>query len=101
MGLKVQVDFLQGGTVRIRAYVYDDDDTLVTPTSVTIDIYDPDDTLTIDGATMDPTATGTYDYFHNTDSDTTKGQWYGTVWVVDGSGDGAKTSYGTFSFKVK
>jgi hypothetical protein len=101
MGVKVQAVFIGGATVRVRAYVYDDDDALVDPTSASVTIIDPDSTTQVDDTAMEETDTGIRDYFYNTDSDTTKGHWRGTVKVVDGSGDTAKTSIEPFGFEIK
>ena len=102
MGLDVITEFLAKATVRVRAYIYDDDDALVDPTPpVTIDIFDPDGTPIESGATMTRADTGIYEYYYKTTVDSPDGWWRGVVWVVDGSGDLAKTSEGSFGFKVK
>ena len=102
MAIEVIVEFIASATVRVVAYVYDDDDVLTDPaTSITISIYDPDGTAQVDGAAMTKTATGVYEYYYQTTSSTDKGWWHGNVTVVDGEGEEAKTSIGSFSFKVK
>ncbi len=103
MSVKVQVEFIAGATVAVRAYVYDEDDALVTPTSIKVTIKDPDGTTQVDAATMTQygSVTGTYDYFYNTTTATDTGKWYGEVVVVDGSGATAKTSIEPFGFKMK
>jgi uncharacterized protein YfaS (alpha-2-macroglobulin family) len=103
MGLKVQVDFLAGATVGIRAYIYDEDDALVDPTSAKVSTWDPDGTAVLESATMTALADtdGIYEYFYNTDSDTATGLWRGQVEVVDGSGATAKTTLAPFSFRIK
>lgn len=103
MGIKVQVDFIGRATVQIRAYVYDDDDALVDPTSCKVTILDPDGTTIVDAASMTPLAAtdGIYDYFYNTTSATAKGAWSGEVVTVDGSGDTAKTTIASFGFRIK
>jgi len=42
MAIEVIVEFFQTATVRTRAYVYDDDDELVNPTSIKVTIVEPD-----------------------------------------------------------
>jgi uncharacterized protein YfaS (alpha-2-macroglobulin family) len=103
MGIKVQSEFIAESTVRIRAYIYDDDDALVDPTAITVTIDDPSGTTEVDDQEMTALedTDGIYDYYYNTDADSAKGFWNGRVKVVDGTGDTAKTSFGTFSFKVK
>jgi len=44
---------------------------------------------------------GIYEHFYNTTVDSAKGYWQGTVEVVDGTGDTARTSIGHYSVKVK
>lgn len=101
MGLDVVAEFLARATVRVRAYIYDDNDALADPTSVTIDIYDAEGTLLIDGVAMTQAAKGIYEYYYKTTISSPTGWWRGVVWAVDGSGDLAKTSEGSFGFKVK
>ncbi len=101
MGLDVVAEFLARATVRIRAYIYDDDDALADPTTITIDIYDADGTLVVDGTAMTKSSTGIYEYYYKTTIASPTGWWRGVVWTVDGSGDLAKTSEGSFGFKVK
>ena len=99
--MKVVTEFLQGATVRVMAYIYDDDDDLVDPTTVTVDIWDYVGTKVVDGAAMTKASTGIYEYYYNTDTDSEEGSWRGIVWAVDGSGATAKTSEGSFGFKVR
>ena len=101
MGLDVVAEFLARATVRIRAYIYDDDGELAPPTAVTIDLYDPDGTAIETGAAMTEADKGIYEYYYKTTIDSPTGWWRGVVWAVDGSGDLAKTSEGSFGFKVK
>jgi hypothetical protein len=51
--------------------------------------------------TKDGANDGTFDYFYHTVADSPEGWWNGEVWVVDGSGESAKTSYGEFSVEVR
>ena len=101
MGLKIQIDFIGGATVGIRAYIYDDDDALADPTSAKVTITDPDGTDQVSAEDMTKNDTGVYDYFYKTDSDTATGSWSGEVVVVDGEGEEAKTSIATFGFRIK
>ncbi len=98
MSIKVITEFLQGSTVRIRVYVYDDDGDLVDPTtSVTVDIWDSAGTKQVDGVAMTKVSTGIYEYYYNTSSSSETGSWRGIIWTVDGT----YTSEGSFGFKVK
>lgn len=104
MAIKVVTDFLSVDTVKIWAYIYDEDDALAAPTAVTIDIYDPDGTLQVDGAAMSTDDTGIYYYYyHKGDSadPMATGNWRGTVKAADGSGNDTIYSTGNFHFKVK
>ena len=105
MAIKTITEFLAIDTVKIWAYFYDEDDALVNPTtSITIDIYDPDGTLQVDGAAMTNSDTGIYYYYyHKGDSadPMAKGNWRGTIKAVDGLGVDAVVSTGNFHFKVK
>ena len=100
MGVKTQVEFIAAATVGVRTWVYDDDDTLSTPTSITITIKDPDGTAQVSASAMTENATGIYDYFYNTTTSTAKGSWTGFVTVTDGTGDTAKTSLDDFEFTI-
>lgn len=53
------------------------------------------------GANMTKTLTGTYDYCYHTDTASPEGWWNGEVWVVDGTGATAKTSFAEFSIEVR
>ena len=101
--ITVVTKFLDKDTVLIRAYVYSLAGTLTDPTSVTIDIYDPDSTLQVDGGATTNTDTGIYDYYYHkgaTAAVMDAGRWRGIVWIVDGENDDAVTSHGTFTFEV-
>lgn len=106
MGIEVITEFIAKATVRVRAYVYDDDDALVdATTSIKVIITDPSGTTVVPSAgngddDMTKAATGTYTLDYKTTTSTTKG-WYNVqVIVIDGSGDTAKTSLGTSGFNV-
>lgn len=100
--IEVITEFIAKATVRVIAYVYDDDGNLVDPTtSIKVSIWDPDDVNQVDGAAMTKSATGVYEYYYKTTSSTTKGWWRGEVEVIDGTGEGAKTSMGAFPFRIK
>ena len=101
MTIKIVIEFLQGTTVRVRAYVYDDDGDLVDPTtSITIEMWDSEGTKVVGATTttMDFVSTGIYEYYYNTDTDSPVGNWRGIVWATD---TGSKVSEGSFGFKVK
>ena len=103
MGNKVVIEFLSSATVRVIAYVYDNNDALVDPTGVTIDIYDPEGTKQVDDVAMSSVSTGIYDYYYHKgvgEAAMSTGRWRGTVKPVDGSGVDATYSPQSFSFKV-
>ena len=100
--MDVVIEFIAKTTVRVRAYVYDDDGALVDPTtSIKVTIYDPDGTKQVDGIAMTKDVTGIYDYYYQTTTSTTIGWWRGEIVVVDGTDPNDKTSVGTFSFRIK
>lgn len=101
MTIEVVTEFLRLATVRVRAYIYDDDDALVDPTTVTIDIWDAEGTKQENGTAMSNPSTGIFEFFYNLAAGSVEGNWRGIVWVVDGSGLTAKTSEGSFGFVVK
>ncbi len=99
MTIIVVKEFLQGATVRVRAYVHDDDGDLVDPTtSITVDIWDSAGTKQVDGTAMSKVSTGIYEYNYNTTTSSETGNWRGIVWVTD---TGSKVSEGSFGFKVR
>ena len=98
MVIKIVTEFLQGTTVRVRAYIEDDDEELVDPTtSVKVDIWDSDGTKQVDNQDMTKVSTGIYEYYYNTSTSSATGNWRGVVWAVDSS----YTSEGSFGFKVR
>lgn len=101
MSIKVITEFLNETTVRIVAYVRDEDDALVDPTSCLIDLYDPDGTAEEEKTAMSKSDTGIYEFFFYTDTDTVTGNWRGVCWSVDGSGATAKYSEASFGFRMK
>lgn len=103
MTVGVVVRFIAKTTVRVVAYVYDEDGDLVDPTgSIKVTMTDPDATKKVDAQDMTKQGdlTGTYEYFYNTTTSSVEGWWTGEVVVVDGSGEGAKTSVDRFAFEV-
>ena len=103
MSIKVITDFLDSATVRIITYIKDDDGVLADPTSVTIDIYDPDGTLEVDAAAMSKSATGIYEYYYHKDDTADPmeaGRWRGIVKAIDGAGASAIISPADFGFRV-
>lgn len=102
MAIDVIVKFLQNSTVWIRAYIFDSAGDAVDPTTSTkVTIADSTGTKQVDAVNMTKDSTGVYDYFYDTDADSAEGSWSGEVWVVDGAGEEARTSVGTFAFQVK
>ena len=98
MGVEIVTEFVQKTTVRVRAEVRDDDDTLVdATTSINMDLWDKSGTKVVDDVAMTPISTGIYESYYNLASDAPKGYWRGIVWVTDGT----KVSEGSFGFKVK
>ena len=98
MAITVVIEFLQGTTVWVRAYIYDADGDLVDPTtSIKLDIWDSAGTKQVDDQDMTPDSTGIYDYYYNTTTSSAEGSWRGVVWAKDGT----KTSEGSFGFKVR
>jgi len=106
MSITVITEFIKKASVRIVAYVYDEDGALVNPTHastpIRITIYDPDGTVTAtEDSAMDSTgATGIYDYYFATDADTASGWYRGVIEVMDGT-DPVYTTMGNFSFRIK
>lgn len=101
MAIEVQTRFVARTTVRIIAYVYNDSDELVNPTSIKLSLWDADGKLQVNAATMDdlsPAVTGTFWKYCETAVDSAKGQWRGEVVTVDG--DDEITSIGLFGFEV-
>ena len=102
--MEIIVKFLSKSTIWVRAFVYDKDGALVDPTtSIKLTLVDPLGAVKVDtlAMTKDGTNTGIYDYYYTTLVDCAEGWWNGEVWVVDGTGDTAKTSCGAFSVEVR
>ena len=89
MAIKVMTEYVRKATVRILAYVYDDDEALVAATSVAISIVDPDGTVVVDEAAMTATATGVYEYYYTTTTSVDEGNYQIECDILD-------TSYHTF-----
>lgn len=68
---------------------------------VKLTITDPEGTVKLDGAAMNPEATGKFLYTYNTPADGVKGWWHGTIIGQDGSGEGARYGRTDFSFELK
>ena len=95
-------EFVAKDTVKIWAYVYDEDDSLVDPTAATVTIINPDgETVEVDGAAMTKSATGKYYYLFRTTEDSDTGYYQGEVKVTDGAGETAIVTTNQFSFKLK
>ena len=103
MAITVQTEFLDVATVRVNAYIYDDNDALADPTAVTIDIFDPDGTKQVNGVAMTKTSKGTYYYYYHQgagEAAMAEGRWRGVVKTADGTGASTIYSDKPFSFKV-
>ncbi len=86
MAIKVITEFIRKGTVRIIAYVYDDDGDLVDATGLDVSIKDPSGTLVIDEVAMtDKIATGAYEYYYTTTTAVVVGNYRYEIDVLDGS----------------
>jgi len=102
MAIEVVNTFQSEETVWILAYIYDGRTGLaVNPTTVVITISDPDGVAKVSSVAMDRHADGEYEYFYNLLAGATMGWWRGLVKVTDGTGGNAKTTIGTFGFRVK
>ncbi len=99
--MEVIVKYLAGATIWVRAYVYDADGALVDPTSIKLTLVDAAEAKKVDGLAMTKAEVGIYDYYYNTSGSSAEGWWNGEVWVTDGTGDTAKTSFAEFSVEVK
>ena len=99
--MDVIVKYLAGATIWVRAYIYDSADALVDPTSVKLTMADAAGATKVNAQAMTKLTTGIYDYYYNTTATSAEGWWNGEVWVVDGSGDTAKTSVGSFGVEVR
>jgi len=98
MAIEVITEFVAGATIRVIAYIYDDDDDLVNVgTSINTTIIDAAGTTGATASTMSQAATGVYEYYHTTSTASEKGYWRGQIDVVDGT----KTSIAKYGFKVK
>ena len=85
MAILVQTEFTRTGTIRIINYVYDDDEALVDPTSVSITIKDPDGTKVADDQAMAKNATGIYEYFYTPATTAILGDYQIECDILDGS----------------
>jgi len=104
MSIKVVIKFDSADTVRIIAYIYDDDGALVDPTAITCTVIDPDGTTQADAQAMSGGDTGVYTYYYHrgTGEDAmAKGKWRGKVVTADGTGEDTVYSTGYFSFTVE
>lgn len=102
MAIEVVAEFLRNATIRVIAYVKDDDGDLVDPTQCLIELWDADGTKLRDNIAMATNpAVGVYEHYEYTDTDSPEGHWRGVVWSIDGSGATAKKSYGSFGVTVK
>ncbi len=105
MSLVVVTEFIKGATVRIVAYVYDEDGVLVNPTHastpirLTLYVEGVTAALVEDAAMASTGDTGIYDYYYATDSDNASGWYRGIIEVMDGAGP-VYTSKDSFGFRI-
>jgi len=99
--MEVIVKYLAGATIWVRAYIYDSAGSLVDPTTVKLTLADSAGATKVNNLAMTKYAVGTYDYYYNTTATSAEGWWNGEVWVIDGSGDTAKTSVESFGVEVR
>lgn len=93
--------FQRGETVPIYSDVKDWDGNYITPTSIKITIYKPDETKAVDGIAMTEIVKGQYVHYYNTETTNPVG-WYRTQVVeVDGTGDTAKTTIKLGGFELQ
>ena len=99
MATEIQVRFIAKATVWIRAFIYDNDDALVDPTtSVKITIVEAKTrTKKVDAQDMTSSSTGIYDYYYTLASDATEGWWNGEIHSTDET----NVSIQDFGFEVK
>lgn len=77
--------FLAGATVEIHPEIYDIDNALVDPTSVTITITDPNGTEAVTDGAMSTSSTGIYDYYYTTTTAIKYGEWRYVITATDGT----------------
>lgn len=101
MSIAVTTNFVAGASIRTRAYITDDADAYVDPTSVAIEIVSSAGSTVVSGTTtMDKSTVGVYEHFYNTASTAPKGFYVTTITVTDGSGATAKVTKGQVSFRM-
>lgn len=106
MTIEVITEFIDIDTIKVWAYVYNEAGALADPTGITINIYDPDGTLQVDGGSMTDleATTGIYYYYYHkgaSEDPMDSGNWRGTVITSDGTGNDTIYSSSSFGFKVK
>ena len=104
MAINVVTKFLSNWTVKIWAYIYDDDGALVDPTSVKVSVVDPDGETQVDEVAMTPSATGIYYYYYHKgagEDAMDAGHWRGEILVADGTGEDTVYSGQSFGFEVE
>ena len=107
MAIEVVTKFDAGESVWILAY-FTDQRTGVAPAadpdSITVSLSDTDGEAIFTDEAMSrygDAGSGEWEYFYPLEADATVGWWTGTVTVVDGIGDAAKTTIGKFGFNVQ
>ena len=104
MAIKVKTKFLNVDTILVRCYIYSLANALTNTDAVTLDIYNPSGNKVVDGAAMDNTDTGIYDYYYHkgaSESALTAGKYRGVIKARDGAGDDAVFSTGSYGFEVE
>ena len=102
MSIAVTTDFLAGASVRTRAYITDDADAYVDPSTVNIEITSSAGATVVSSTTtMDKSTVGIYEHYYNTASTAPTGFYKTTITVTDGTGETAKITKGQVSFRIK
>jgi len=102
--IEVVNTFQNEETVWILAYVFDGrTGSPANATAITVTLSDPDGAakVTAQPMTQYNDETGEYEYFYNLPVGAKAGWWRGLVKVVAGEGPLAKTTIGTFGFRLK
>jgi hypothetical protein len=99
--MEIITEFVAKDTVKVWAYVYDDNNNLVDPTAVRVTITNPDGETAIENGIMTRKETGVYYYYFRTTPETDRGYYQGEVKVTDGAGETELVTTSQFNFKLK
>lgn len=103
--IEVVTTFQRAETVWILAYIYDRRTGVaptIDPTSIVVTISDPDGFAVVTAKAMTKHDDGEFEYFYTLPENAERGKWWrGLIKVVDGEGDIAKTTIGTFGFRIR